>query len=376
MRSFLFIFFVVQLAAETLCLNMIVKNESKVIERCLASVKPIIDYWVIVDTGSTDGTQEIIRKFMKDVPGELHERPWVNFAHNRNEAMGFAKGKGDYLLFIDADEEFTYLSSFVRPVLKDDSYCILCDLGAHQYRRKLVVNNHLNWKWKGVVHELLECSEAQTNGSIPGIVNVIRMEGNRSSDPEKYKKDVALLEKAIETDPSYFNYFFLAQSYRDSGDYRSSIQTFKKAIELGKNPEENYWCYYQMAMMQDLLKESFDTVITGYCDAYQSFPSRAEPLYDLARYLSNEGFYLIAYHVCEYAMKIPSPEIESSLIFNKSVYEYGLLMEFARASYWLGKYDDAYHATLKVLALKNLPDEIRQKARANLQEVSAIWLKK
>ena len=64
---------------KTLCLNMIVKNESHVIKRCLDSVKPIIDYWVIFDTGSTDGTQRIIQEVLKDIPGQLHERPWVNF---------------------------------------------------------------------------------------------------------------------------------------------------------------------------------------------------------------------------------------------------------------------------------------------------------
>ena len=66
-----------------ICLNMIVKNEEPVIERCLATVKPYIDYWVIVDTGSTDNTMEKIRNFMKDVPGELHECPWQNFEFNR-----------------------------------------------------------------------------------------------------------------------------------------------------------------------------------------------------------------------------------------------------------------------------------------------------
>ena len=45
---------------KTVCLNMIVRNESSVIQRCLDSVKGFIDYWVIVDTGSIDGTQKIV----------------------------------------------------------------------------------------------------------------------------------------------------------------------------------------------------------------------------------------------------------------------------------------------------------------------------
>ena len=92
-------------AGETkLCLNMIVKNEALVIRRCLDSVRPIIDHWVIVDTGSTDGTQDIIREHLRDLPGELHERPWRNFAHNRSEALELARGRSDYTLIIDADD--------------------------------------------------------------------------------------------------------------------------------------------------------------------------------------------------------------------------------------------------------------------------------
>ena len=86
---------------------MIVKDEAGVIERCLASVKPFVTHWAIVDTGSTDGTQDIIRRCMADVPGALHERPWRDFGHNRSEALDLARAQGGgYVLVMDADNIF------------------------------------------------------------------------------------------------------------------------------------------------------------------------------------------------------------------------------------------------------------------------------
>ena len=130
---------------QTICLNMIVKNESRVIRRCLASLKHLIDYWVIVDTGSSDGTQDIIREFMHDVPGELFERPWVDFALNRSEALEYARGKADYIFIIDADEIVWVEPDFCWPKLTEDSYRINIDNNNLVYQRCQIVNNKLDW---------------------------------------------------------------------------------------------------------------------------------------------------------------------------------------------------------------------------------------
>ena len=100
---------------------MIVKNEAPVIRRCLNSVLPIIDRWVIVDTGSGDGTQEVIREHLRNVPGALFERPWRDFASNRSEALELARPNGDYTLIIDADDELKIPENFGMPYLEANS---------------------------------------------------------------------------------------------------------------------------------------------------------------------------------------------------------------------------------------------------------------
>ena len=147
-------------AGQTICLSMIVKNEARVIRRCLDSVRDIIDYWVIVDTGSTDGTQDIIRAHFQDVPGELVERPWRDFAQNRSEALALARPRGDYTFIIDADDALELQAGFQLPRLSADSYQIDIQDTNIRYQRTQFVSNALAWRYAGVLHEYLTCEGA------------------------------------------------------------------------------------------------------------------------------------------------------------------------------------------------------------------------
>lgn len=146
-----------------ICLNMIVKDETAVLERLLRSVRDSIDYFVIVDTGSTDGTPQLIRRLAVEwgLPGELHVRPWVSFGYNRQEALELALTAecANWLLFIDADEElqctdpawFTHLEPGV-------SYQMHKHVGAMRYAlTKLVDIRDSRWAWRGSVREYLSC---------------------------------------------------------------------------------------------------------------------------------------------------------------------------------------------------------------------------
>src|SRR6202012_3333794 len=96
----------------TISLCMIVKNEAAIIGACLDSVRPLIDHVFIVDTGSTDGTQQTIREWLAaaNSPGEVVDVPWRDFAFNRSDALARLRQQShiDYALVIDADDRLVF----------------------------------------------------------------------------------------------------------------------------------------------------------------------------------------------------------------------------------------------------------------------------
>ncbi len=92
-------------------LCMIVKDEAHCIVRCLDSVKRVIDKALIVDTGSSDNTIQVINDWLEEneVEGKVIKEPWKDFGYNRSFALQAAKELGcDYSLMIDADEIYRY----------------------------------------------------------------------------------------------------------------------------------------------------------------------------------------------------------------------------------------------------------------------------
>jgi len=340
----------------TICLNMIVKNESRAIEQCLVSVKPLIDSWVIVDTGSTDGTQEIIRKVLKDVPGELHERPWVNFEHNRNEALGLAKNKAEYLLFLDADERLIYLDSFRHQAFNQDAYTVKVEQAdGLSYERMLLVKSDLDWKWEGVVHEWIRCPAAKRIEFLPQVINFSdTSKGARSQDPQKYLRDAHILEQALAQDPTNSRYvFYLAQSYANAGQYPLALQRYQQRALMGGDEQQVFWSLYCTARLHDLSHAPSSVIVESFLAAFHYRPSRVEPLYRLIQHYLSTGDYLPAYLLSKEAIRIPMPLTD--IYVEHSLYEYAVLFQFVQCAHRVGKYAEASQATEQLLANSRLP---------------------
>lgn len=350
---------------KTVCLNMIVKDESHVITRCLASVKPLIDYWVIVDTGSTDKTQDIIKEYMKDIPGELHERSWVDFAGNRNEALELAQGKSDYILLIDADETMEYPIGYQWPVLDKDRFDINMILGNLRYTRVSLIKSNLDWKWYDVLHEYIYASKCKTVELLANVYRTSKSDGHRSADPNKFLKDAAVLEAALLKEPDNLRYrFYLAQSYRDAGEYELAVENYQKRAAAQGWDEEVFISLLRIARLQWALKRDPKVIIDAYYAAYAYRPSRAEPLCDLAKYYRSQHQFDKAYRIAAVGMKIPVPK--DRLFIELSAYEYDLALECSVAAYWMGDYETCQTISIDLLLNANLPSHTRKIVEANL----------
>lgn len=352
---------------QNICLNMIVKDEAHIIRRCLEKVRPFIDSWVIVDTGSTDGTQDIIRQELAGIPGALHERPWRDFGTNRTEALELARSGGaEYALVIDADEEFTPREGFTWPRLTADCYQTLQASGDNRFYRTQLMRLAMPWHYVGVLHEVAMCQGAQPPVRLEGIVTYGRFDSARNKDPiEKYKKDARVLEKALEKDPKNARYmFYLAQSYRDSQQHVLAEHHYRMRADMGGWDEEIWSSLYQIGLLRERMERPAAQILEAHLEAFNNRPSRAEPLVALARYFRIKQNYGSALIFAKAALDIPRPN--DILFLDKGTYEWRPLDEYAIASYWIGKYEDCLRACHTLLAAdSHLPEAQRARVEKN-----------
>lgn len=292
---------------QTICLNMIVKNEARVIEHTLANlIKHFqFSYWVISDTGSSDNTMQLIETFFEkhNIPGELHQDKWVDFGHNRTRALEHAYNKTDYLLVFDADDSITGVLNFPSP-LKDDAYLLTFgSVNGFTYNRPLLMNNRMKWKYVGVLHEYLDsdCTNYSTC-SIQGSYEIISgRTGSRNNDSQKYLKDAKILEVAYDREVQNNNVtladryaFYCANSYFDYGDYTNAIKWYKITTERNGWEQERYTACLKLYKCYKRLHQ-LEHGLFYLVKSAQFCVTRVDCIYKLVEYYSKEKQYNIAY---------------------------------------------------------------------------------
>lgn len=271
----------------TVCLTMIVKNEEARIKRCLHSALPHVDVAYFIDTGSSDSTIAAIECEMKkvDKPYALLQRPWVDFAFNRNQVLNHAQdySKCNYLLLLDADHELVVGDPDYRSRLTAPAYNIWQEDHGYEYANIRLVRSDVASRYVGVTHEVLVLPDGMKAETLPRDVIRIIDHADGANREGKFQRDIDLLYAQPNLDAR--GTFYLAQSYRDNDDPGLARLFYAKRMAMGGWEEECWYAQYQAARMTELMEEFPPWEVThAYLMAYARRPWRAEPLWHLARY--------------------------------------------------------------------------------------------
>lgn len=350
-----------------ICLNMIVKNEAAILERCLRAVAPSIACYVIADTGSNDGTKDIIRNFFntKGIPGEIVDIPFLHFEQARNGALEAARASTqsfDYILLCDADMELVVTSPPLGAGLRHAAYSLLQKTaGGLSYQNVRLVRRDAPGRYVGVTHEAL-IVDGETPVPRAGAHFIDHACG--SNRATKYERDVRLLSEGLTAEPGNTRYmFYLANSYFDLGRFEDAIGWYRKRIEAAGWIEEVFYSAYRVAQCwRDLGREAeffHEALLT-----YDRFPDRAEPLFVLANHCMSTRRYRLGYEFAARGAAIPLPP-ESALFVETDVYTWRLLDVQAVCSYYIGRKSEGALLNERLLAIA--PESHRPRIEENLR---------
>ncbi|MBY0440701.1 MAG: glycosyltransferase [Mycobacteriaceae bacterium] len=337
---------------------MIVRNEAHIIRELLDAVAPYISTWVIVDTGSDDGTQDLITNHMAQlgIRGELYERPWQNFGHNRTEALSLAQGHADYIWVIDADDAVVGTPDFSQ--LSADAYFLRYKDAVSTLWRPQLFRNGASWHYKGVIHEYAVCDGPCVSARLAGEYHIgARSLGARSLDPQRFARDRDLLLAEVERNPEDTrSVFYLAQSYFDLGDFANARTWYARRVELGGWAEEAYIALYQVAESMSRLGAPWPEVLDAFLKAWEFRPTRSEPLYAIAHRYRTSARYRLGYLFARQAAETPYPQADVLLV-RAEVYAWRALDEQAVCASWIGKHAEAFALWRSLLTNPDIPDE-------------------
>ena len=342
-----------------ICVSMILKNEAHCIKLTTDSCKEHVDAWVVLDTGSTDGTQDILRQELADKL-ELHEEPFVNFSVSRNRALDLCGQKAEYILMLSADEVVenpAALRQFLATRrgergLQDEAYMVDVKFkGSMTYKSARVMRSWAKWRYVGATHEVL-CRP----GGNPDVLkvrgaNIVFTGDSKNEGAYKFSRDVVLLTKEVEEDPSNSrSWFYLGMSYYWAGQNFHAMRCLDKRIALGGWGEEVFIAKLTKARASCSLGISWSHCLELYLQAYTQAPHRAEPLADVAKHYhqAEDHACVVLFASCAFALPYPSGD---SLFVEDVVYSWVVADYLAIHAYYVGEFELGERAAAHALKL-------------------------
>jgi len=352
---------------------MIVRNEKRVLRRCLDAAGPIVDAVSLCDTGSDDGTPEIATAWLaeRSVPGRVHRHVFRNFGRNRTLAAEAARrtmlGLGwdletSYLLFLDADMVLEIAPSFRAKSLGADVYRVFQRNGRYLYPNVRLVRASLLGRFLGATHEFFQPPPGTRQRTLETLSIDDRSDGGFRA--QKLERDRRLLLAELRARPRDTRaMFYLAQTFRDRLEWDDALRWYRKRIGAAVGAEEVWYSHYASGLIQ-LRRGDTRAAVSSLHRAIRLDPSRAEPYYYLAGYLAARGRFLFAARLARRGAALPMPR-NRSLFLEPDVYRWGLLSEFARLAYFTRLRDAGLEVNERLVLGAGTPADAVERAKGN-----------
>jgi len=363
------------------CLTMIVRNEARVLERCLASCLGVIDAIFVCDTGSTDDTSGVVERFAAahGLPSSVERHPWVDFGTNRTRAceaaealigrLGWDRARS-FLLLLDADQIVTVTAPFDAASLVADAYLLPQRSGEEAYWNTRLVRADRVWRYEGATHEYLVVPAGARTDRLAALVVTDLNDGGSRGD--KFERDRRLLTTALDRDPTNpRTIFYLARTYRALGDRVRALSLFRRRIECGGWTEEVWHAAFAMA---EIYLEAGDLpeARAALRVALRVEPRRAEAHGLLAAVHRTAGRVGAAAAAARRGLRRPFPE-GMTLFVDRRPYAHGLRVELARSAATTRHREVGYAALESLLRDRDVPGDAKDRVQAALLDYVERW---
>lgn len=341
-------------------LCMIVKNSGEVLRDCLKENKKWIDYWTILDTGSTDNTPEIIKEELKDVPGKLHFGEFIDFSNARNKSIELTSKTCKYVIILD-DSYMLYGGKKLRDILKKtEQSCLLIKIGkfidntlTDNYYSKRIIKSEDNLKYKYRVHEDIQVSEEKIkviqDSNI--FIDDLTFKAHATRSLNRYKKDIDMLlldHKDYPNDQRVI--YYLAKTYQILEEYENALKYYNILKSKGKRNDFLFSSYYEIASIEYYLNSDLKKFENELINISQLFPDRVESQYKLAVIYNDNEEYLRVNEILSKIIIYPKPLFLGTL-FENDIYDYYIPYLYINVNIKLGFLDKAVPFLKKMLEI-------------------------
>jgi glycosyltransferase involved in cell wall biosynthesis len=328
-----------------------VKNEEEALERCLSSLKGVVDEFVIVDTGSTDRTKEIAAKYT----GRIYDFEWIDdFAAARN--FSFSKATKEYIMWLDADDvidednlkKLKELKRTLPPEIDrvNMQYNLAFDASGNvtfSLRRFRLVRRSCNFKWEGPVHEVLI-----TDGPMIASDVAVNHQKNKPYTDRNLQIYLSRQQRGEEFSPRDLYYF--ANELRDNGRNEEAIEYYTKFLDTGQGwVEDNIQACFKMGDCYNKMKKYQNGVAAMSRSLWYDAPRPefCSNMGDIFMVLNN---YQVAIYWYKQAIQMDSPDETTMAMSNRIVTTWYPHLQICLAYDKLGQHELASEHNEKALA--------------------------